>query len=57
MLNISLKKGIEKLKNNLSGKINVMKLSHYSGIQESNISKREMNKCKKHIHDKLKGNN
>ena len=50
-------KGIEKLKNNLSGKINVMKLSHYSGIQESNISKREMNKCKKHIHDKLKGNN
>ena len=50
-------KGIEKLKNNLSGKINVMKLSHYSGIQESNITKREMNKCKKHIHDKLKGNN
>ena len=50
-------KGIEKLKNNLSGKINVMKLSHYSGIQESNISKREMNKCKKDIHDKLKGNN
>ena len=50
-------KGIEKLKNNLSGKINVMKLSHYSGIQECNISKREMNKCKKHILDKLKGNN
>ena len=26
-------------------KINILKYSHYSGLQESNISKREMNKC------------
>ena len=39
----------------LSQKIDVLKYSHYSGIQESNISKKEMNKRIKDIHDKLKG--
>ena len=37
------------------GRINFLKYSHYSGIQESNITLREMNKCIKYIHDKLKG--
>ena len=44
------------LSKNLSHKINVMKYSHYSGIQENNLSKREINKCIRHIHDKLKEN-
>jgi len=38
-----------------SHKINFLKYSHYSGIKERNISQREMNKCIKYIHDKLKG--
>ena len=38
-----------------TGKINLLKLSHYSGIQDCNITPREMDKCMKYIHDKLKG--
>lgn len=38
-----------------SGRINFLKYSHYSGIQENTITQREMNKCIKYIHDKLKG--
>ena len=41
--------------NLLSQKINLNKYSHYSGISANNISKKEMNKCMKYIHDKLKG--
>ena len=37
------------------GKINLLKISHYSGIQERNITPREMDKCMKYIHNKLKG--
>jgi hypothetical protein len=37
------------------GKINLLKISHYSGIQDRNITPREMDKCMKYIHDKLKG--
>ena len=37
------------------GKINLLKISHYSGIQDRNITPREMDKCMKYIHNKLKG--
>lgn len=37
------------------GKINLLKISHYSGIQARNITPREMDKCMKYIHNKLKG--
>ena len=39
----------------ISQKINLLKYSHYSGIQTGKISKREMNKCIKYIHNKIKG--
>ena len=56
---LRLSKGREEKGKTLSNmplqKINILKYSHYSGLQESNISKREMNKCIKYIHDKLKG--
>ena len=48
----------EKIKtphNALSKKINLSKYSHYSGIPPTKISNKEMNKCIKYIHDKLKG--
>lgn len=38
-----------------SWRINLLNYSHYSGIQESNITPKELDKCKKYIHDKLKG--
>ena len=37
------------------GKINLLKISHYSGIKDRNITPREMDKCMKYIHNKLKG--
>ena len=38
-----------------TGKINLLRLSHYSGIKDRNITTREMDKCMKYIHDNLKG--
>ena len=38
-----------------TGRINLLKLSHYSGIRDYQITPREMDKCKKYIHDNLKG--
>ena len=37
------------------GKINLLKISHYSGIKDRNMTPREMDKCMKYIHNKLKG--
>lgn len=41
--------------NTLSHKINLLNYSHYSGTLSGHISTREMNKCIKFIHNKLKG--
>ena len=43
--------------NNLNAKVNLLKKSHYTARQNMNISKKEMNKCKKYIHNELKGTN
>lgn len=41
--------------NNISHKVNILKTSHYSGMNSNNITSRQMNKFIKFINDKLKG--
>ena len=45
------------LNNNVNAKVNLLKKSHYTARQNMNISQKEMNKCKKFIHNELKGTN
>lgn len=43
------------LNHNPNAKVNLLKKSHYTARQNMNISQKEMNKCKKYIHNELKG--
>ena len=51
------KERIYYINNNPYNKVNLLKKSHYTARQNKNISKKEMNKCKKYIHNELKGTN
>ena len=41
--------------NNTNANVDLLKKSHYTARQNMNISQKEMNKCKKYIHNELKG--
>jgi hypothetical protein len=41
--------------NNANAKVNLLKKSHYTARPNMNISQKEMNRCKKYIHNELKG--
>ena len=43
------------LNNNANAKVNLLKKSHYTARPNMNISQKEMNRCKKYIHNELKG--
>jgi len=49
------KERIYYLNNNAYNKVNLLKKSHYTARPNMNISQKEMNKCKKYIHNELKG--
>lgn len=49
------KERIYYLNNNAYAKVNLLKKSHYTARPNMNISQKEMNKCKKYIHNELKG--